>query len=120
MRTSKCRFEIRRNRVRSKLAAVSNSNRPRLSVFKSGRHVYAQIIDDSKSSTIVAASTLDKEIKQTKKSNCNVNSAEKVGELLAERASGKGVIKVAFDKGGYKYHGIIKALANGARKKLEF
>lgn len=118
MRNSERRFEIRKSRIRSKIARVSD--RVRLSVFKSGRHIYAQIIDDGNSSTIVSASTLDKTIRKPGKSLCNVELATKVGTLLAERASKKGVTKVVFDKGGYKYHGVIKALADAARKELEF
>ena len=118
MRNSKRKFEIRRDRVRTKISKVSD--RIRLSVFKSGKHIYAQVIDDAKSITLASASTLDKGIKQLKKSNCNVASATKVGELIAERASIKGVHEVVFDKGGYKYHGVVKALADSARKKLKF
>ena len=118
MRNSKQKFAIRRDRVRTKISKVSD--RVRLSIFKSGKHIYAQIIDDAKSITLVSASTLDKEVKQLKKSNCNVASATKVGELIAERASIKGVHEVVFDKGGYKYHGVVKALADSARKKLKF
>jgi len=118
MRSSKVKFDIRKSRIRAKLARVSD--RVRLSVFKSGKHIYAQIIDDSKSITLVSASTLDKEIRQLKKSNCNVAFASKVGDLIAERAANKGIEQVVFDKGGYKYHGVIKALADAARKKLKF
>lgn len=118
MRSSKRKFEIRKNRIRTKILKVSD--RVRLSVFKSGRHLYAQIIDDNKSETIIAVSTLDKEIRQLKKSNCNVQTAVKIGELLANKAAEAGVTKVVFDKGGYKYHGVIKALADAARAKLEF
>lgn len=118
MRNSKCKFEIRKNRVRSKISKVSD--RARLSVFKSGKHIYAQIIDDVNSITIAAASTLDKEIRRLKASNCNVHSAAKVGELIAIRSLNQGVIKVVFDKGGCKYHGVIKSLADAARVKLEF
>jgi large subunit ribosomal protein L18 len=111
-------FRKRRDRVRIKLRKVSDRNR--LSVFKSGRHIYAQIIDDSTSRTLVSASTLDKEVRKPAKSNCNVEFAVKVGKLLAERAAKKSIKLVAFDKGGYKYHGVVKALADEARKKLQF
>lgn len=111
-------FRKRRDRVRTKLRKVSDRNR--LSVFKSGRHIYAQIIDDSTSKTLVAASTLDKAIRKPAKSNCNVEFAVKVGKLLADRAEEKSIKLVAFDKGGHKYHGVIKALADEARKKLQF
>ncbi|PCJ26937.1 MAG: 50S ribosomal protein L18 [Rickettsiales bacterium] len=111
-------FKRRKERVRVKLKKVSDRNR--LSVFKSGRHIYAQIIDDSTSRTLVSASTLDKEIRVTAKSNCNVEFAVKVGKLLADRAAEKSINLVAFDKGGHKYHGVVKALADEARKKLQF
>ncbi len=111
-------FRKRRDRVRVKLRKVSDRNR--LSVFKSGRHIYAQIIDDSTSKTLVAASTLDKAIRSPAKSNCNIEFAVKVGKLLADRAEEKSIKLVAFDKGGHKYHGVIKALADEARKKLQF
>jgi len=111
-------FRRRRDRVRIKLRKVSDRNR--LSVFKSGRHIYAQIIDDSTSRTLVSASTLDKELRKTDKSNCNIALAVKVGKLLADRAEKKSIKIVAFDKGGHRYHGVIKALADEARKKLQF
>ncbi|MFK7973347.1 MAG: 50S ribosomal protein L18 [Rickettsiaceae bacterium] len=111
-------FVRRRQRVRTKLRKVSDRNR--LSVFKSGKHIYAQIIDDVNSKTLVAASTLDKEIRRPAKSNCNVELAVKVGALLAQRAEKQAIKLVAFDKGGHRYHGVIKALADEARKKLQF
>ncbi len=111
-------FDKRRDRVRSKLRRITDRNR--LSVFKSGRHIYAQIIDDSTSRTLVSASTLEKEIRKVGKSNCNVASAIAVGKLIAERAAAKEIKLVAFDKGGNKYHGVIKALADEARKELNF
>jgi large subunit ribosomal protein L18 len=111
-------FRRRRDRVRIKLKKVSDRNR--LSVFKSGRHIYAQIIDDSTSKTLVSASTLDKELRKAGKSNCNIDLAVKVGKLLADRAETKSIKLVAFDKGGHRYHGVIKALADEARKKLQF
>lgn len=119
MRSPKRRFEIRRNRVRSNIFNVSS--RLRLSVFKSGRHVYAQIIDDTLSVTLASASTLDKSLKlEGKRSSCNKIMAQKVGSELGKRAVARGVTKVVFDKGGYKYHGVIKALAEGAREQLDF
>ena len=118
MSSSNQAFIRRKQRVRTKLRKVSDRNR--LSVFKSGRHVYAQIIDDATSRTLVAASTLDKEIRKPAKSNCNVEFAIKVGKLLADRAEEKSIKLVAFDKGGHKYHGVVKALADEARKKLQF
>lgn len=111
-------FRKRRSRVRARLKKVSSRNR--LSIFKSSRHIYAQIIDDSTAKTLVFTSTLDKTIRKHSKSNCNIDSAIKVGKLLADRAEEKLIKLVAFDKGGYKYHGVIKALADEARKKLLF
>ncbi len=118
MRTVKVRFEVRKNRIRAKLRKVSE--RLRLSVFKSNKHLYAQVIDDQNSITVVAVSTLNKEVRKLKKSNCNIDSAAKIGELIGKKAKEKGIEKVAFDKGGYKYHGVIKALADAARQELEF
>ncbi|HJK86881.1 MAG TPA: 50S ribosomal protein L18 [Candidatus Megaira endosymbiont of Nemacystus decipiens] len=118
MRIKKTSFIKRKERVRSKLKKVSNRNR--LSVFKSGRHIYAQIIDDISSETLVSASTLDKTIRVDAKSNCNKEFAVKVGRLLADRAEKKSIKLVCFDKGGHKYHGVIKALADEARKKIQF
>lgn len=118
MRNSKLKFAVRKARVRTKIAKVSN--RLRLSVFKSGKHLYAQLIDDTQSVTLAAASTLEKEIRQLKKSNCNISAAIKVGELIGERAAKKGVQEVVFDKSGYKYHGVVKALADAARNKVKF
>ncbi|MCC8369618.1 MAG: 50S ribosomal protein L18 [Rickettsia endosymbiont of Oxypoda opaca] len=118
MHSAKLKFERRQSRVRYKIAKLSN--RHRLSIFKSGRHIYAQLIDDSKSITVASASTLDEKIKKLKKSNCNVDNATKIGELIAEKAILKGIEEVVFDRGGYKYHGVIKALADAARKKLRF
>lgn len=118
MRDSKLRFQVRKKRIRARISKVSN--RLRLSVFKSSKHIYAQVIDDAQSRTIAAASTVDKEIRILSKSNCNIKAASLVGQLIATRAAGLGIDKVVFDKGGYKYHGIIKALADAAREKLEF
>ncbi|WP_341791112.1 50S ribosomal protein L18 [Rickettsia endosymbiont of Gonocerus acuteangulatus] len=118
MRSAKLKFEKRRNRIRHKIAKTAN--RARLSIFKSGRHIYAQIIDDNKSVTIASASTLDEKNKKIKKSHCNVENATKIGELIAEKAISCGVEEVVFDRSGYKYHGVVKALADAARKKIRF
>lgn len=118
MRSPKRRFEIRKNRVRT--ALLANSTRLRLSVFKSGKHIYAQVIDDKNAATLASASTLEADLRKAKKSNCNKEMAEKVGALVAKRAAARGITSVVFDKGGYKYHGVIKALADAARKELEF
>lgn len=118
MRSTQRRFEIRRNRTRSRIAKTSD--RLRLSVFKSGRHLYAQIIDDTTSSTVAAVSTLEKELRQPKKSNNNMAIAAKLGKLIGDRAAKKGVKQVVFDRAGYKFHGVVKAVADAAREKLEF
>jgi large subunit ribosomal protein L18 len=111
--------ERRHQRIRKKV--LGTPERPRLSVYRSLNHVYAQIIDDTKGNTIVAASTLEKELSALKGHKGNVGMAKKVGELIAQRALGKGLKKVVFDRGGYMYHGRVKALADSAREAgLEF
>ena len=101
----------RAQRVRNKLKKFTSRNR--LSVFRSNNHIYAQIIDDSKGETIASASTIEKEIIQSKATKKEL--AELVGKRIAERGIIKGVKEVAFDKGKYKYHGLIKILADSAR-----
>ncbi|MEI9888089.1 MAG: 50S ribosomal protein L18 [Rhizomicrobium sp.] len=111
-------FARRQKRTRFKLTSHAYG-RPRLSVFRSGRHIYAQIIDDRSQETLAAASTNEKEGKAPK--TWNVEAAGAVGKKIAERALAKGVKQVAFDRGGYIYHGRIKALAEAAREGgLEF
>lgn len=106
----------RHKRVRSKVSGTPE--RPRLNVFRSEANIYAQIIDDTTGSTLVSASSLDKEL-DCKGGNCE--AAKKVGELLARRAKEKSIGVVVFDRGGYLYHGRVKALAEGAREGgLEF
>ena len=90
--------------------------RPRLAVFRSNKHIYAQIIDDSKGTTVTAASTLDVDARQSVKHGGNVAAAKAVGKLVAERAKAKGIETVLFDRGGYLYHGRVKALAEAARE----
>ncbi|GKU84962.1 50S ribosomal protein L18 [Niallia sp. NCCP-28] len=107
----------RHARVRSKLSGTQA--RPRLNVFRSNKHIYAQLIDDVNGVTIANASTLDKELNLDSASN--VDAAVKIGELVAKRAVEKGVKAVVFDRGGYLYHGRVKALADAARENgLEF
>lgn len=107
----------RHARVRSKL--FGTTTRPRLNVYRSNKHIYAQVIDDINQTTIVSASTLDKEL--SLESTGNVDAAQKVGELVAKRALEKGIKSVVFDRGGYLYHGRVKALADAAREAgLEF
>jgi large subunit ribosomal protein L18 len=107
-------FERRKRRTRFKLARVS-TERARLSVYRSKNHIYAQIIDDQASRTLVAASTLDKDLKSKLKKSSNLAAAEEVGKLIAKRAVKAGVKEVVFDRGGYLYHGRVKALADAAR-----
>lgn len=108
-------FERRRARVRRQLKKVSGG-RPRLSVFRSSKNIYAQIIDDDAGKTIAAASTLDKDLRTTLKTGADKSAAEAVGKLLAERATAAGITDVVFDRGGYLYHGRVKALADAARE----
>jgi large subunit ribosomal protein L18 len=110
----------RKARVRRAIVARSGG-RPRLSVFRSSKQIYAQIIDDEKGVTLAAASTLDKAIREAVKTGADIAAAKRVGKELAERAKKAGVAKVVFDRGGYMYHGRVKALAEGAREGgLEF
>jgi len=105
--------EKRKKRIRKKISGTPD--RPRLSVFRSAKHIYAQIIDDSTGVTLVAASTLDKELNDSSFENKSV-AAVKVGETVAERAKKKGIEQVIFDRNGYIYHGRVKALSQGARE----
>jgi large subunit ribosomal protein L18 len=91
------------------------SERPRLNVFRSLQHIYAQAIEDTTGRTLVSASTLSPELKGSLSSKGNVEAAKKVGELIAKKCLGKGIQKVVFDRGGYLYHGRVKALAEAAR-----
>ncbi|NDB81466.1 MAG: 50S ribosomal protein L18 [Alphaproteobacteria bacterium] len=118
MRSTNRRFEVRSQRTRT--AIRKKSDRVRLSVFKSGRHLYAQLIDDKNGCTLASASTLDQSMRVQNKSCCNIYFAEKVGQLIGERAKNIGVEKVVFDKSGYKYHGVVKTLADSARQYLVF
>jgi large subunit ribosomal protein L18 len=105
----------RRRRLRYQLR-IKGHGRPRLSVFRSGRHIYAQVIDDARGRTLAAASTLDVGLRGDLRTGADSEAARRVGLLLAERAKSAGVEKVVFDRGGYKYHGRIKALADAARE----
>lgn len=109
----------RHSRVRKKV--LGSQDRPRLNIFKSLNHIYVQIIDDFEGKTLVAASSNDKELKGKIKTGGNVEAAKTVGGLIAKRAVDKGIKKIVFDRGGYSYHGRVKALADAAREKgLEF
>jgi large subunit ribosomal protein L18 len=104
----------RRQHVRSKI--VGTSERPRLTVFRSSKHIYAQLVDDLAGQTVVAASSSGKDVKKSIPYGGNVKAAKAVGKALAEAAKGKGISKAAFDRGHYRYHGRIKALADAARE----
>ncbi|MDQ8756135.1 50S ribosomal protein L18 [Sphingosinicella sp. LHD-64] len=111
-------FDKRRQRVRTSLRQRAG-DRPRLSVHRSGRHIYAQIIVDGEGRTVAAASTLEKEARA--KTGATVASAQEVGRKLAERAKAAGITRVVFDRGGFLFHGRVKALADAAREGgLEF
>jgi large subunit ribosomal protein L18 len=101
-------------RVRTRVSGTPE--RPRLSVYRSVGHIYAQIIDDRSGRTLASASSVDKETKKALKGGGNIASAKAVGKVIAERAKAAGVSKVVFDRGGYKYHGRVKALADAARE----
>ena len=111
-------FDRRKKRTRYRLSQTAGG-KPRLSVFRSGRHIYAQVIDDQDGATVASASTNEKGTKVSK--SWNVEAAKAVGKAIAERAAAKGVKRVVFDRGGYIYHGRVKALADAAREGgLEF
>ena len=110
----------RKARVRRALKSAANG-RPRLSVFRSSKQIYAQIIDDEGGRTLAAASSLEKDMRERLKTGANVDAAREVGRLVAERATQAGVRQVVFDRSGYLYHGRVKALADAAREGgLEF
>jgi len=106
----------RRVHARVRTRVTGTAERPRLCVYRSLGHIYAQIIDDRSGRTLVSASSVDKESKKNLKGGGNIASAKAVGKFIAERAKGAGVVKVVFDRGGYKYHGRVKALADAARE----
>lgn len=115
MATAKKLFDRRKGRVRNRIAKSAGS-RPRLSVFRSGRHIYAQIIDDSKGVTVAAASTVEKDSHSKAKTGATADAASEVGKLIADRAKKAGVEHVVFDRGGFRFHGRVKALADAARE----
>ncbi|MDR1103931.1 MAG: 50S ribosomal protein L18 [Endomicrobium sp.] len=119
MKDSNKRFDYRAKRVRSKIKGTQE--RPRLSVHRGHKHIYAQVIDDSKGATLASASTLSPELKGNLKVTDTVAAAKSVGELIAKKASEKGVKKVVFDRRGYEFTGKVKALADAARERgLDF
>jgi large subunit ribosomal protein L18 len=105
----------RKKRVRSRIR-LNAKGRLRLSVFRSGKNIYAQVIDDASGTTLAAASSIDKDIKASIKTGATKEAAAEVGKLIAARATAKGLAEVVFDRGGYLYHGRIKALADAARE----
>jgi large subunit ribosomal protein L18 len=108
-------FERRQRRTRAKLRKLAYG-RPRLSVFRSSLHIYAQVIDDTRGVTLAAASSLEKDLRKDLKTGANVAAAQAVGKLIAERCKVAGVSTVVFDRGGYMFHGRVKALADAARE----
>jgi large subunit ribosomal protein L18 len=108
-------IERRKARVRRSIKAVSGG-RPRLSVFRSSKHIYAQVIDDRKGATVASASSLEKEMRTTLKTGADAGAAKAVGKLVAARAAAAGVKDVVFDRGNYLFHGRVKALADAARE----
>ncbi len=117
MVSKKIRSEVRakkHKRLRNRFAGTAE--RPRLAVFRSNNHMYAQIIDDTVGNTLVSASTLEKELKSEIEKTNNINAAARVGTLVAKRAIEKGIEKVVFDRGGYLYQGKVQALADAARE----
>ncbi|MEW5729268.1 MAG: 50S ribosomal protein L18 [Pseudomonadota bacterium] len=115
MMTPKELFERRKRRTRASIAKKSGG-RVRLSVFRSSKHIYVQVIDDAAGTTLASASTLDKELKGSLKTGADIAAAAAVGKLIAERAKAAGITEVVFDRGGYIYHGRVKALADAARE----
>ncbi len=104
----------RKKRIRKKL--VGTGTRPRLCVFRSAKHIYAQVIDDSLGQTLVAASSLEKTVRENTESKNKLNAANTVGKIIGQRALEKGVKKIVFDRNGFLYHGRIKAVSDGARE----
>jgi large subunit ribosomal protein L18 len=112
---AKSTTERRANRVRMAVRRAANG-RPRLSVFRSSKHIYAQVIDDAAGRTVASASSLDKDLREKLKTGADTAAAAEVGKLVAERAAKAGVKDVVFDRGRYLFHGRVKALADGARE----
>jgi len=104
----------RKKRIRKNMTGTPQ--RPRLSVFRSARHVYAQIVDDTRGTTVVAASSVEKAVKSQPQFENKIAQAAHIGQLIAERAAEKGIKKVVFDRNGFLYHGRVKAISDGARK----
>lgn len=114
MNTRKAMRLKRKKRIRKNI--LGTPDRPRLTVFRSANHIYAQIIDDTKGLTIASASTVEKEFRGGQKPESKIAAANQIGRLIAERATGKGIKTVVFDRNGYMYHGRVKAVSEGARE----
>ena len=112
-------IKLRHKRIRKRV--VGTAERPRLCVHFSGKNIYAQVVDDSQGLTLVSATSTEKDFKGDKNTRANIVTAQKIGKILAERSMGKQIAKVVFDRGGFLYHGKVKALADAAREGgLEF
>ncbi len=120
MKTSR-RASTRRRHSRVRRKVLGTSERPRLAVFRSNQHIYAQLIDDTQHHTLASASTVDSDLKESLDTGANCDASAQVGKLIAERSIEKGIKRVVFDRGGNLYHGRVKALADAAREAgLEF
>ena len=108
--------QVERRKARVRRAVKASGTRVRLSVHRSSKHIYAQVIDDVKGQTLASASTLEKDLRSSLKTGADIGAAKAIGKLIAERATAKGVKDVVFDRGGYIYHGRVKALADAARE----
>jgi large subunit ribosomal protein L18 len=115
MANAKVQAVRRKGRVRGRVKRAAHG-RVRLSVHRSSKHIYAQIIDDTKGATLAAASSIEKPLRESLKTGADTAAAAAIGKLLAERAREKGIVEVVFDRGGYLYHGRVKALAEAARE----
>lgn len=115
MGATEANFGRRKVRVRKTVRRAANG-RPRLSVFRSSKHIYAQVIDDANNHTVASASSLEKDMASKLKTGSDKDAATEVGKLVAERALAAGISQVVFDRGGYMYHGRVKALADAARE----
>jgi large subunit ribosomal protein L18 len=110
------KLQTQRRHRRVRVTLMGTTERPRLAVYRSGKHIYAQVIDDTQGLTLAAASSIDKELKETLSQSGNVEASKAVGTLVAKRAIAKGVSVVVFDRGGFVYHGRVAALADAARE----
>jgi len=110
------KLQTQRRHRRVRVTLMGTTERPRLAVYRSGNHIYAQVIDDTKGVTLAAASSIDKELKEKLSQTGNVEASKEVGKLVAARAIAKGIDAVVFDRGGFVYHGRVAALADAARE----